>query len=266
MESFSLTWKEYQNVATGLFSNLSNDKDFADVTLVCTDNKQVQSHKVILNAGSSLFKEILSTNFQRKHALIYLKGVDSAILLKILDFIYKGQTDVDQENLEAFLEVAKDLRIKGLYEEQYDVDEPSIEKENVASESEETKEDIVENVKSEHLETEEEKQKDQDDRNITKGETVERRRSIQEKPFSCSRCNGTYTNETTLKRHLLSVHEGVKQPWPQCEKQFSTLDSLKRHTKSTHDGIRYECKKCSNSFTSTSAIKRHEDAKHPRVD
>ena len=74
MESFSLTWKEYQNVATGLFSNLSNDKDFADVTLVCTDNKQVHSHKVILNAGSSLFKEILSTNFQRQHALLYLKG------------------------------------------------------------------------------------------------------------------------------------------------------------------------------------------------
>ena len=147
-----------------------------------------------------------------------------------------------------------------------DGNEPTIKKGNVASEPDETKKDLVEDVKSEYLETDDDNEKVQYDRNTTQGETTELKRSIQEKPFSCSRCNGTYTNETTLKRHLLSVHEGVKQPCTQCEKQFSTLDSLKRHTKSTHDGIRYECKKCSNSFTSTSAIKRHEDAKHPRVD
>ena len=43
-------------------------------------------------------------------------------LSKIMEFVYKGKTDVDQENLEAFLDAARVLKIKGLVDEVIDVD------------------------------------------------------------------------------------------------------------------------------------------------
>ena len=46
----SVTWKEYENVATRMFQSLFADKDFTDVTLVCADNKQTKSHKAILSS------------------------------------------------------------------------------------------------------------------------------------------------------------------------------------------------------------------------
>ena len=269
METFALTWKDYQNVATGLFEGLFNDTDFTDVTLVCADNKQTKSHKAILSSCSSLFKEILSANVHQ-HPLIYLKGIYSDNLSKIMEFVYKGKTEVDQENLEAFLDAARDLKIKGLVDEVIEVVD-DIEEENVETGIENAKTGMknaktgIESAKEEIKEDPEQSDLvhsvDPDEMN-TGMEQIERR--DHDMAFMCNRCNGNYKNSTVLKRHLLSVHEGIKQNCMECAKEFSTVDSLKRHTKSSHDGIKYQCKECGNSFTATAALKRHKDMKHTK--
>ena len=45
---------------------------------------------------------------------MYLKGVQHTDLNHILDFIYYGEVSIAQENLNAFLAVAEELKIKGL--------------------------------------------------------------------------------------------------------------------------------------------------------
>ena len=144
METFDLTWRDYQNVATGMFGDLFNDKDFTDVTLVCADSKQTKSHKVILSSCSTLFKEILSSNVHQ-HPLIFLKGINIDTLSKIMEFVYKGKTEVEQENLEAFLDAAKDLKIKGLVGEVIEVIN-DIEEEGVETEIENAKNEVNEDV------------------------------------------------------------------------------------------------------------------------
>ena len=106
-EKLCLQWNDFRDNISSSFGNLRDDKDFTDVTLVCADNKQIESHKVILSSCSPLFKQILSSNVHQ-HPLIYLKGISFDTLSKIMEFVRKGKTEVEQENLEAFLERSKD--------------------------------------------------------------------------------------------------------------------------------------------------------------
>ena len=45
---------------------------------------------------------------------IYLRGVSYYDLSAILDFVYHGEVSVAQEDLNSFLAVAEELKIKGL--------------------------------------------------------------------------------------------------------------------------------------------------------
>ena len=97
---------------SGAFRELREDKDFFDVTLAC-DDEQLQAHKVILSACSPFFRTVLRRN-RHEHPLLYLKGVKYADLVSVLNFMYHGEVNVAQEELNSFLAVAEDLKVKGL--------------------------------------------------------------------------------------------------------------------------------------------------------
>ena len=84
-----------------------------DVTLACEDGKQIESHKVVLAATSPFFLDLLKRN-KHQHPLIYMKGIKSENLLAMVDFFYRGEANVSQENLEDFLALADEMRLKGL--------------------------------------------------------------------------------------------------------------------------------------------------------
>jgi len=111
---WKLKWKEYESNIRDAFFNLKEEKDFSDVTLVCGDG-QVEAHKVILSACSPFFQRILKQN-SHTHPLIYLKGVKFTDLEAIMQFMYLGEVDVVSANLDTFLDVGKELEVKGLIE------------------------------------------------------------------------------------------------------------------------------------------------------
>ena len=96
------------------FKDLRDDKDFFDVTLACNGN-QLQAHKVILSACSPFFRSILK-KYPHPHPLLYLKGVQYEEIQSVLTFMYHGEGNVAQKNLNTFLAVADDLEMKGLSE------------------------------------------------------------------------------------------------------------------------------------------------------
>merc|ERR1712130_1094978 len=111
-DKFCLKWNEFESNISGAFKELREDKDFFDVTLACED-EQMQAHKVILSACSPFFRSILRRN-KHPHPLLYLKGVKYTDLVSVLDFMYQGEVNVAQEELNTFLAVAEELKIKGL--------------------------------------------------------------------------------------------------------------------------------------------------------
>jgi len=99
------------------FSELRKDQAFSDVQLACDDECGVavviSAHKVILAASSPFFNSVLR-GIAHPKPLLYLKGIPQKQLAMLLDFIYIGEVNVMQEDLEAFLAAAIDLKVQGL--------------------------------------------------------------------------------------------------------------------------------------------------------
>jgi len=111
-EKFCLRWNDFESNISSAFRELREDKDFFDVTLAC-DDEQLQAHKVILSACSPFFRTVLRRN-RHEHPLLYLKGVKYADLVSVLNFMYHGEVNVAQEELNSFLAIAEELKVKGL--------------------------------------------------------------------------------------------------------------------------------------------------------
>ena len=112
-ETLCLKWKDFQTNTTLAFGSMWNDSDFADVTLACEDGKQIKAHKLILASASEFFYNLLKTN-KHNHPTIFMRGMKVENLICIVDLVYHGEVRIHQENLETFLTIAKELRLKGL--------------------------------------------------------------------------------------------------------------------------------------------------------
>jgi len=111
-EKFCLSWNDFESNISLSFRELREEKDFFDITLSCGD-EQIQAHKLILSACSPFFRSVLKKNVHQ-HPLLYLKGVKFRDLQAVLNFMYHGEVNVAQEELNSFLAVAEDLKVKGL--------------------------------------------------------------------------------------------------------------------------------------------------------
>jgi len=111
-EHFCLRWNDFESNISRAFQAIREEKDFFDVTIACED-EQVQAHKVILSACSPFFKKILRKN-PHQNPLLFLKGVKYAEIVSILNFMYHGEVNVTQDDLNGFLAVAEELKVKGL--------------------------------------------------------------------------------------------------------------------------------------------------------
>ena len=111
-EKFCLQWNDFQQNVTSAFGSLRKDSDFTNVTLACEEGQQVEAHKVILAATSPLFQNILKKN-PHAHPLIYMRGIDAEELVAVVDFLYYGEANICENNLDGFLALAEELQLKG---------------------------------------------------------------------------------------------------------------------------------------------------------
>ena len=112
-EKLCLQWNEFPKIVGSAFEELKDDRDLTDVTLVCKDGKEVEAHKVVLASTSPFFLELFKRN-KHPHPLVFMKGVKGDDLLAMVEFLYSGEANVGQENLDTFLALAEELKLKGL--------------------------------------------------------------------------------------------------------------------------------------------------------
>ena len=112
-EKFCLKWNDFEKNISTSFRDLRSDRQLFDVTLACED-EHLQAHKVILSACSSFFRSILVRSSNHTNLLLYLKGISSKDMESVLNFMYHGEVSVAQDDLNGFLQVAEDLKVKGL--------------------------------------------------------------------------------------------------------------------------------------------------------
>ena len=118
-QKFSLKWNDFNKNASKTFG-LMRDEDFLqDVTLVGDDDSQIAAHKLVLSACSEYFKNIFKKN-KHSHLLLCLDGVTKSELMNLLDYIYNGEVNIFQEELDRFLMIAQRFKLEGLLAKEED--------------------------------------------------------------------------------------------------------------------------------------------------
>ena len=250
-ENFCLSWKEFERSASKTFQNLLHDTDFTDVTLACADDGQIKAHKVILSASSPLLSKILLSN-PHQHPLLYLKGVLSKNLQSIIKFVYLGEVEVAQDNLQEFMETAEELQISGLWKK----DSQTHKFNEATKEIDVCKEEVypaaVPMVPA-----------------MTKDVTTTQQKydyvQNEEGQFSCEHCNFDTELQETMNQHL-SKHLSAKHNCYQCDKVFSQPHTLKRHVKTIHEGLRFPCDQCNHQATQANDLRTHKRKVHKEIE
>ncbi|KAL0902226.1 hypothetical protein ABMA27_000147 [Loxostege sticticalis] len=111
-EQFSLRWNDFHSNLSQSFHALLEGEDLVDVTLAA-GGQYVHAHKLILSVCSPYFKELFKMN-PCEHPIVILKDVAHQELRQLLQFMYKGEVHVRQQELSGFLHSAELLQVKGL--------------------------------------------------------------------------------------------------------------------------------------------------------
>uniref|UniRef100_A0A1B6CSR1 BTB domain-containing protein n=1 Tax=Clastoptera arizonana TaxID=38151 RepID=A0A1B6CSR1_9HEMI len=111
-QQFCLRWNNHQSTLISVFDTLLENEKLVDCTLAA-DGQYLKAHKVVLSACSPYLEAMLSQHFDQ-HPILILKDVKYQELKAMLDYMYRGEVNISEEQLGHFLKAAESLQIKGL--------------------------------------------------------------------------------------------------------------------------------------------------------
>ncbi|XP_063545612.1 protein bric-a-brac 2-like isoform X4 [Cydia strobilella] len=111
-QQFCVRWNSYHTNLQAVFPRLLLTEQFADVTLAC-ESRQLRCHKLVLSACSAYLERLLLNN-PCKHPIVLMRDMRFSEMQALVDFMYKGEVNVTQEELPSLLKSAEALQIRGL--------------------------------------------------------------------------------------------------------------------------------------------------------
>ena len=115
-QQFHLKWNNHSLNTLSSFQHLLDTNCLVDVSLTCSSGKIVPAHRMVLAACSDYFYRLFK-DLPEKHPVIVFKDASEQILNDLLEFMYRGEVEVDESNLSDFLKFADTLQVKGLSQE-----------------------------------------------------------------------------------------------------------------------------------------------------
>ena len=239
-----LQQSDFQSNIVGSFQDLRFSGEFLDVTLAC-DDETVEAHKVVISACSPFFRHILS-KAKQAHPFIYLKGILHQDLLALLDYMYNGATKVAAEDVNRFIEAAKELKIKGLAPDKVNERE---DQQIVAASGEADKEEPIGDATDVNTQL---------DIEISR-RIMKIRGEDGKQVWECTECGKIGKFKNHLKSHVESHLEGFVHKCDLCEKDFKTRNTLNNHKSMKHRENREATDETNNTFIEFPGTKEDED-------
>ncbi|XP_047100082.1 transcription factor GAGA-like [Schistocerca piceifrons] len=109
---FHFTWDNHQATLLTVFDTLLANEKLADCT-VSVEGKSIKAHKVILAACSPYFERVFTENHE-KHPIIILPDVKFRVMKALLDFMYHGELNIQQDDLGSVLRLSESFQLRGL--------------------------------------------------------------------------------------------------------------------------------------------------------
>ena len=245
MEKFCLKWNDFQSNVSKTFSTLRKEQNFFDITLLSDDGETVSAHKVVLSASSEFFKSVLRIADHSK-PMIYLNGVDCKVLNHILDYIYEGEVQLYQEDLDSFLDVAQKLKIHGLIEGQE-------EKESSIQDNVKEQDENVEELEDTHSSYTKDKKLENSEMISYK---VDRTVSI----VAQQRSNVYDEAKRAVDQLIMKV--GDMWTCKTCDRSAKTNCQIRKHAEIHIEGLSFPCQICGEAFRSRILLNNHVTRKH----
>ena len=251
-EKLCLKWNDFQENISSSFGELGSDKDFTDVTLACEDGIQLESHKVILASSSPFFRDILRKN-KHPHPLIYMKGFKSETLTAIVDFLYHGEANIYQEDLDSFLGLAEELKLKGL----------------TGRNNDDKEEDWKAETKQDETPSQEERRKAnktaprQNSENLLQHEeTSNTSLALNNTKVSVELDNLDAQIKSMMTKSDISCGQGKLATCNVCGKEGPAM-GMPRHIEANHiTGLSHSCNFCGKISRSRNALRKHNYSCH----
>lgn len=248
-EKFSLEWNNYQQNWRKSLSELRNDDELADVTLISDDKKIFLAHKVLLSSFSNLFKMILKESRQQ-NSLLYLSGVSSVNLELILDYIYHGEVNLYQEHLDSFLEDAKKLEIFGLQDKSSGPYPQDVSLKSFYEESQQNESSICKSEKSTLVSP------------MSSGPLAKpsRRQSYETVTNYLPKYDVGAMTKEEIDAKINSMYQKINESWIclECSKIATNLSNMRKHVEYHLKGLSFNCSICRREFSLRNDLYKHK--------
>ena len=241
-----MKWNDFSSNVHKSFQNLRNEEDFFDITLVGDDCKHVTAHKLVLSSSSEYFKMVFSNNkrYFQSHALICLEGLNQSDLNNVLDYIYHGEIQIYQEDLDRFLGIAERLKLEGLIGGEQQKNEDEANSELILEENAPTSNnDLVVPQKDNH--------KTKDVKIIGKPVISFQSSDIQSMEQLDQKVEESYSKDSD---GLFACHY--------CSKSFKMRCHIKEHVEIHFEGLSFPCTYCDTILRSRYTLRKHYKGKH----
>ena len=275
MDLFCLRWNEFENNISEFFRRERKGHRFADVTLATDDGQHIQAHKIILSAGSHLFDNMF-TKSNHSNMLVYLKGISSDHLEQILDFIYKGEVSIAQEEIEVFIETGKELQIKGLEGELTGMgstkdeenkhgelwkNDPKVDQTNISTSTMDFDEHYDADITTlDRIKEEKVQFNTNNELDLKIEQMIEKNQSV----WNCKVCGKTTKQKQKIQHHVETHIEGMSHSCHICSKTFSNRHNLECHITNNHTGL-FRCDMCQKAGMTRAAYNQHNMRHHRMV-
>ena len=243
-EKLCLKWNDFQDLVQTSFADLRTDTDFTDVTLACED-QSIKVHKVILSACSPFFKKLLKTH-RHTQPLIYMRGMKSSNLKAIVDFIYLGEANVFQEELESFLALAEELQLKGLDGSSEEKAPEEYPKESFSHAERRADLNLKQNVPERKISN----VKFDYEANPFEGRVM----TYQQKP----KLNSIVQPDTMVKIESMIEKQANGYCCNNCGYTTKKLDHMREHVEKHIEGLEYPCNLCNKIMRSSHSFRDHK--------
>ena len=261
-EKLCLKWNDYQDNIGLAYRELREVQEFGDVTLICEDNHKIESHKVILASASKFFKNILIEN-KHSHPMIYMRGFKTRDLVSVLDFIYHGEANIYEEDLNDFLAIAEELELKGLSSSTKSNNKslPNVENKVRPIKNKGSSQCMVSNS-SPNTFTTETFNEDKVETSFNSTVSLLDRSSVMD-----ARTSVSFKDENTeLDEKINSMLQKINNVWTctECGKTDNNnrVYNIKKHIESHIEGLAHPCGHCGKTFRSRNLLQSHLSRVH----
>ena len=268
-EGLILKWNDFEQNASFTFKSSKRNLEFSDVTLVSEDGQHIDAHKLIISSGCEFFSNLFNIS-KAGHTVVFMRGIQFEALSAIVDFIYSGETKIPSKDLNDFLTIADELKLKGLSKEKtledYEngIKDSTNEADPIKIERSQHFANPKEDLK-EHVETFLNKEAFSKEALIKERDHVNDIDNVQLSDLISQITDGSKdVKAREVAMNLMLASLGGRWTCPICENICKTKQSLRTHIEGLHCSreLSYTCNICERICRSKHALACHISSQH----